>query len=448
MSTSMELGAEVMGSEASTERSTRPEVRRTLGVWQGVALYVGSVLGTGVLVLPAIAANTAGPASLLSWGALLVLSGPLALTYAALSIQRPDAGGFSDAIERAFGRRWGGVAGWLFLAQVPAGTIIVALIAGQYGASVFGGGPTMAAALGIGMVVLGYVLNYAGLRISATAQLVTLGVIATGLAVIVGRALPHVEPSAFTPFFSRGHTAVGLAAVQLFWAFVGWEAITPLAREFRDPRDIWRSSVLSVGIVGALYLGLAVAVIGTHAYGSSSGSGAPLVLLAERIFGSSASTVVGIAGFLLSFIPLNAYVAGTSRLMFALGERGQLPRWLGVMSPSGTPRRAIVALGVIAVAALVAALDRHMGIDDLLPLSTSSFIATYVLSMAAAVRLLRGPLLYAAVVSLAACVVVLLFVGPLIGWIAGVSACALAYQSLSARRSRELTAARADTETR
>src|SRR6185312_2172561 len=100
--------------------------------------------------------------------------------------------------------------------------VIVAMIAGQYGASAFGGGPTMAAALGIGLVVLGYALNYAGLRVSAMAQMVTLGVIAVGLAVIVGRALPQVEQHAFTPFFSRGHTAVGLAAVQLFWAFVGW----------------------------------------------------------------------------------------------------------------------------------------------------------------------------------------------------------------------------------
>lgn len=433
MSSSMDVAAEVMESSASSESSAEPQVRRTLGVWHGVALYVGSVLGTGVLVLPAIAADTAGPASLLSWAALLVLSGPLALTYAALSIQRPDAGGFSDAIERAFGRRWGGVAGWLFLAQVPGGSTIVALIAGQYGASAFGGGPAMAAALGLGMVVLGYALNYAGLRVSVTAQLVTLGVIAVGLALIIGRALPHVESHAFTPFFSRGHSAVGLAAVQLFWAFVGWEAITPLAREFRNSRDIWRSSVLSVLIVGALYLGLAVAVIGTHAYGAPGG-GAPLVLLAERIFGTSASTVVGIAGFLLSFIPFNAYIAGTSRLTFALGERGQLPRWLGVMSRNGTPRRAIVTLGVIVVVALAVALGWHVRIDDLLPLSTSSFLATYVLSMAAAVRLLRGPILYAAVVSLAACGVVLLFVGPLIGWIAGVSACALVYQSLSARR--------------
>lgn len=436
MSGSMELGAEIMESETPAATSSGREVRRTLGMWHGVALYVGSVLGTGVLVLPSIAADTAGPASLLSWAALLVLSGPLALTYAALSIQRPDAGGFSDAIERAFGRRWGGVAGWLFLAQVPSGTIVVALIAGQYGASALGGGPTMAAALGIGLVVSGYALNYAGLRVSATAQLVTLGVIAAGLAAIVGRALPHVEPHAFTPFFSHGHSAVGLAAVQLFWAFVGWEAITPLAREFRHPRDIWRSSVLSVVIVGVLYLGLAVAVIGTGVYGTSGGSSAPLVHLAERIFGARASTVVGIAGFLLSFIPLNAYVAGTSRLMFALGERGQLPRWLGVLSPGGTPRRAIVALGIIAVAALVTALGLHAGINDLLPLSTSSFIATYVLSMAAAVRLLRGPVLYAAAVSLVACVGVLLFVGPLIGWISGVSACALAYQGLSARGSR------------
>jgi amino acid efflux transporter len=75
-------------------------------------------------------------------------------------------------------------------------------------------------------------------------------------------------------------------------------------------------------------------------------------------------------------------------------------------------------------------------IADLLPLSTSSFIATYVLSMAAAVRLLRPPLRYAAVASLVTCTIVLLFVGPLLAWIAGVAACSVAYQGVVAFRER------------
>jgi amino acid efflux transporter len=416
----------------STSSAAQP-LRRTLGLWQGVALYVGSVLGTGVLVLPGIAAETAGPASVLAWLALVLLSLPMALTYSALSRQRPDAAGFSDAIERAFGPRWGAVAGWLFLAQVPTGTAVVALIAGEYGASVLGGGQTLAIVLGTGLVLCAYVLNSVGLRVSATAQLITLAVIVVGLALIVGRALQEVQPQAFTPFFSRGPAAVGLASVQLFWAFVGWEAITPLAREFREPRDIWRASLLAVGIVGLVYLPLAIATVGTGAHLGTAGAQAPLVQLAGHVFGTNASRVVGIAGLLLSFIPVNAYVAGTSRLAFALGERRQLPAWLGVTDALGTPQRALWALCTVSMLALAVTFFFQLRIADLLPFSTSSFLATYVLSMAAAVRLLRAPLAHAAIVSLVACTAVLFFVGTLLAWVAAISACALAYQQLASR---------------
>lgn len=409
-------------------RAESPSLRRTLGLWQGVSLYVGSVLGSGVLVLPAIAAETAGPASVLAWLGLVLLSVPLALTYAALSRQRADAAGFSDAIERAFGPRWGAVAGWLFLAQVPMGTSVVALIAGEYGASVLGGGHDLAFAFGAALVVTAYALNFVGLRVSASAQLVTLAVIVVGLALIVGRALPEVEPRAFTPFFSKGPVAVGLAAVQLFWAFVGWEAITPLAREFKDPRDIWRASLLAVGIVALVYLPLAIVTISATAHGDPSHAQTPLVLLAAKVFGPSASRVVGIAGLLLSFIPVNAYVAGTSRLAFALGERRQLPAWLGVTSASGTPHRALAALCTVVLVALSVTWLGRLRIADLLPFSTSSFLATYVLSMAAAVKLLRGRMAHAAIVSLVACTAVFFFVGTLIAWVAAVAVCALVYQ--------------------
>jgi amino acid efflux transporter len=402
----------------------------TLGLWEGAALYVGAVLGTGMLVLPAVAAETAGPASVLAWIALVMISFPLALTYAALSRDRPDSAGFAGAIERAFGPEWGAVAGWLFLAQLPTGSVIAALIAGEYGASLIGGGRVAAFALGGGLVCLAYLLNVAGLRVSTRAQILSLAAITMGMTVIVGRALGHLDTAAFLPVAPHGTAAIGLAAVQLFWAFVGWEAITPLAAEFKDSKDISRASLLAVVIVGVLYVSLAIATVGTHAYGPSLAAETPLVHMAAGTFGPSAAFVVGAAGFVLSFAPVNAYTAGMSRLVCALGRRRQLPAWLGVASASGTPRRALAAMGIPCALAAVVVYTRGWGIADLLPLSTSSFIATYVLSMAAAVRLLRPPLRYAAVVSLAACTVILFFVGPLLAWLAGIAACSLAYQRL------------------
>ena len=79
------------------------EHRGTLGLGQGTALYIASVLGTGILVLPGLAAAAAGPASILAVAAVLVLSIPLAGTFAALASRYPDAGGVASYVRRALG---------------------------------------------------------------------------------------------------------------------------------------------------------------------------------------------------------------------------------------------------------------------------------------------------------------------------------------------------------
>jgi amino acid efflux transporter len=107
---------------------------------QGAAVSVGAVLGTGVIALPALAAQTAGPLSLLAWLALIVLSAPLAATFAALGARYPNSGGVSTYVRTAFGARAAAVAGWAFYFAVPAGTPAAALFAGAYVASAIGGG--------------------------------------------------------------------------------------------------------------------------------------------------------------------------------------------------------------------------------------------------------------------------------------------------------------------
>src|ERR1700750_3330166 len=92
-----------------------------LSTRSAVALYVGAVLGPGVLFLPALAARIAGPASILAWVGLLALSAPLAMNFAALGVQQPEAGGTAAYVRRAFGRRAGLATGWWFLVAVACG---------------------------------------------------------------------------------------------------------------------------------------------------------------------------------------------------------------------------------------------------------------------------------------------------------------------------------------
>lgn len=404
------------------------KAERALGLSQGVGLYLGAVLGTGVLFLPAVAAQTAGPASLIAWIALIALSAPLALSYAALSQMRPDAGGFTLPIELAFGRTLGGITGWLFLAQAPTGLVVVTLVAGQYAAAALG--QRWAIPAGIALVALALGLNLIGLRLSANVQLGALTIIGLGAIVVVAGAFTHVRTDQFHPFFPFGIVPVGLAAAQLFWAFVGWEAITPLASEFQRPRDIWRATVITLGLVGLLYVALAIATIGTHAYGSGPTGQADVARMAIAIFGPVTGPLVGLGGFLLTFPTVNAYMAGMSRLAATLAQRRQLPGWLGMLS-DGTPRRALIAIALTYVVSVAGLVFLHLDIARVLPLPAANFIVIYVISMAAAARLLSRTYRYLAITALVCCTAVLAFLGPVLLWPLAIALASLLYQRVN-----------------
>src|SRR5262249_20787735 len=123
----------------SAPRTEAPPAGRMTAA-QGAALYVGAVLGTGVIALPGLAARVAGPASLLAWVALVLLSIPLAATFGGLGSRYPDTGGVSTYARTAFGDRAGQFVGWCFYFAIPIGAPAAALIAGGYVTAATGGG--------------------------------------------------------------------------------------------------------------------------------------------------------------------------------------------------------------------------------------------------------------------------------------------------------------------
>ncbi|MGH3166657.1 MAG: amino acid permease, partial [Trebonia sp.] len=113
-------------------------LRRTVTLWQGVALYVGAVVGAGVLLLPGLSASQAGPASLIAWLFDSVLGIPLALTFAALASRFPDAGGVATFAEKGFSPLVGTVIGWYYFIAAATAQSLVALTGAYYGAWVLG----------------------------------------------------------------------------------------------------------------------------------------------------------------------------------------------------------------------------------------------------------------------------------------------------------------------
>src|SRR3954469_12881498 len=127
----------------------------------GTAMYVGAVLGPGVLFLPSLAARVAGPASVLAGAGPLAPPVPLAATFAAVGVRFPEAGGTAAYARAAFGRRAAAATGWWFLTGVVVGAPAVALIGGNYVAELVGAGREAAVPAAAGMIATVVVANAA-----------------------------------------------------------------------------------------------------------------------------------------------------------------------------------------------------------------------------------------------------------------------------------------------
>jgi amino acid efflux transporter len=366
-----------------------------LGVLRGSALYVGALIGPGLLLVPALAAEAAGAASIVAWGALLLLSAPLAITFAALGVRHPVAGGVSAYVRAGLGDTAASITGVWFLTAVLLGGPAVSLIGGYYVADLTGSGMTVAVLTGLAMFGTVLTTNAFGLRVSSGFQLALSTVLIVVLAVALAVALPERAGDNWSPFAPHGWWAVGTAASILVWLFVGWEGAAQLAGDFRRPeRDLPRAVAVAFGVVTLVYVGLAVATIGVTLGTESRVPLADLISVGFGQLGRDATAVLAVA---LTMGTMNVYLAGAAKLAAALAQAGALPAWFAGDAQRSVPRRPLAVIAAVG-ATLLAGLVLGLGSAEGLIRATSAlFVAVYVLALLSAVRILDGRVRLAAV---------------------------------------------------
>ncbi len=435
------VGPEAAGAGQAAVRkdssASQPRLRGSITLPQAVALYAGAVLGAGVLILPGIAADHAGPGSLLAWGFDGLLGIPIALSFAALAARFPDAGGVAAFAARAFGAAAGAVVGWFYFLAAAVAQALVALTGAHYAAYALGWRPVQTFALAGAILALAVGANLYGLRISGRLQLVLSGAVALVLLTAAVAAIPRLEAAALSPVLPGGWASVGRTAVLLFFAFFGWEAITHLSAEFRDPRrDVPRATIFAAVLVTVIYLSVAFAVVATGTYGHPDLDRVAVARLLSGSLGVSATTVAAAAATIISLATANAFVAATSRLGYALGRDGALPAPMSRLTRRDVPAVSILVVGAIAGGGLLLAYLRRWGAEAFLAVPNSLVIIVYVVGMAAGVRLLTGPARLLAGVAAVLCLAILPFAGVTLLIPAAVTAAALAYRHAATRRSR------------
>ncbi|MFN8222205.1 MAG: amino acid permease [Gaiellales bacterium] len=379
----------------------------SLGIWRGGALYVGALVGPGLLLVPALATKAAGPASIVAWVVLLVLSAPLAATFVALGVRHPVSGGVAAYARAGLGHRAAAITGTWFIGAGVIGGPAVARIGGNYIADLTDSGTRTATAAALVMCACVIGANALGLRVSSGLQLGLSSVLVVVIVLTVGATLPAHAGEGWHPFAPQGWLAVGTAANILMWLFVGWEAMAQLAGEFRRPAfELPRAATIAYAVIAVLYLGLAVATITVT---GGSRSEVPLADLIEAGFGHPGRTVAAILAAALTMGTMNVYMAGTARLAAALARDGALPAWVGAGRERTVPWRPLAVLSVTTPGLLLLLAVGVGTTTSLVRASSACFVAVYLLALTAAVRMLSGRLRLAAVASLALVVVVAAF---------------------------------------
>lgn len=387
-------------------------LNQELGLLQGIGLLSTSLLGTGIFVVPALAATAAGQASLWAWLILIALVLPVAFTFAQLGRHFPHAGGAPHLIGRAFGPRLERLSAWLFLAVLPVGLPAALNIASGFWQALFD--LERGALLAIQLATLAAILLL-GQRPAKASGLVQ-GLIAVAIVGTVALVwwvgdLPRASQPLLPPLAGSWQLLPAALGV-MFWCFVGIEAFTHLGEEFKRPqRDFPLALLLGVLLAGLVYWACSVAVLSFNAYGNVHTDAASLPRLLDLLLGEQARWLSALVGYLACFASMNVYIQGFARLIWSLADEGKLPASLARRNHHGVPGRALllVVLSCALCACLVGLLN--LSVDDLIRYANGNFVVIYLLSMAAGWLLLKGLWRWLAGFSALLCGLVLIMLG-------------------------------------
>jgi APA family basic amino acid/polyamine antiporter len=320
-----------MRTNGSAGAAPAPKLKRSMGLWMATALVVGNMIGSGVFLLPATLAGTAGPISMLGWvftGAGAVL---LALVFANLGRALPKQGGPYAYAKRAFGDFIGFQTAWGYWIAVWAGNAAIAVAFVSY-LTVFwpevGDNNLLGALVGIGLIWLLTATNILGARESGIVQVATTVLKFVPLAVIGIVGLFFIDGGNYEPFAPNGASLslLSTTAALTLWAFIGLESATVPADEVKDPeRTIPRATIIGTVLATLLYIVATAAIMGIIPTDELAASTSPFADAAGQVFGGGWDKVIAAVALVSTFGALNGWILLQGRVPMAAAEDGMFP---------------------------------------------------------------------------------------------------------------------------
>jgi APA family basic amino acid/polyamine antiporter len=339
----------------ATPQPQTEKLARVLGPFEAFSLVVSAVLGSSIFIVPAtVAAQVpffAGIAGVWIVGGIVSLMA--AITYAELGAMLPGAGGGYVYLEEAFGPAWSFLFVWTDFLLVRAGAAAAISVGfGAYASALYP--PVPPAAFAIGLILFLGLLNILGTKLSGMVQV--LGTLFKAAAILLVIALPwfyssHIHAGYLVPVLPAtgiGGTARALSAamIPVLWSFGGWDQLSHMAEEIRNPeKNMVRAFALGLIAVSLLFAGAAISYQLIFPISQVAHSPAIASDFFRALWGPSGAVVITAVVLFSALTSAHMALMSGSRSCFAIGRAGMFPAWTGRLSRSyGTPANSVIAL--------------------------------------------------------------------------------------------------------
>ena len=329
------------------------ELTRRLGLWDAMAIVVGTIIGSGVFIVPGDIARAlpSGEWMLAIWVAAGLLSLCGALAFAELGAMLPHSGGQYVYLREAYSPVWGFLFSWVLLLVVRSGSTATLAVGFSIYLSYLIPMPPLVERLSApAIILLLTALNYRSLAGGALMQNVTTFLKVAGLVFVAAVALVSsgsATAEAAAPMGEVTGSAIGVAMLACLWAYNGWFQAGFVGGEIKNPgRNLPISLGVGVGVVMLLYLLANVAYMKVLTVAEIAATNRVAAVVLERVFGPAGGTIISLIILISIMGALNAGILTGPRVYFAQARDGLFFKIFGeVHAQYQTPALAVLLQG-------------------------------------------------------------------------------------------------------
>ena len=339
-----------------------------------MTLGIGTMIGAGIFILPGLAAKKAGPAAFLAFFLGGIIAALTALSLSELSTGMPKSGGSYYFVMRALGPLFGSIVGWGMWMGLMFASAFYMIGFGEYFVYLF---PVLNRTIvALIMCTILIIINYRGTKETGKFQdFIVIGLLGI-LVIFIIVGITRVDMSLQTPLVPNGLASIPSTTALIFVAFLGFEVITTVAEEIREPEKNLPIAILgSVAIVTVFYMLILFIATGIIPYQQLGLETTPIAKVAGIIMGTGGILLLVLAAWFATVSSANASILSASRVNFAMGRDKLVSDWINkVHQQFLTPYRAIMVSGGIILMLIL-----FGNIEILAKAASFSFLVSYIL---------------------------------------------------------------------